>query len=81
MDLNDQVQVVLTKCGADIINKESRSMNETYSHAGITWKDDYKEGDVYKGSLWEILGRFTTCYQVGHDAPFTQLEKINYKKN
>lgn len=53
-------------------------MNETYSHAGITWKDDYKEGDVYKGSLWEILGRFTTCYQVGHDAPFTQLEKLKY---
>lgn len=79
MDLNDQVQVVLTKCGADIINKGSRSMNETYSHAGISWKDDYKEGDVYKGSLWKILGRFTTCYQVGHEAPFTQLEKINYK--
>lgn len=54
-------------------------MNEIYSHAGITWKDDYKEGDVYIGTLWEILGRFKTCYEAGHDAPFTQLEKINYK--
>ena len=55
-------------------------MNEILSHAGITWKDDYKKGDVYTSSLWEILGRFKTCYEAGHDAPFTQLEKINYNK-
>lgn len=79
MDLNDQARVVLTKTGADIINKGSRRMNEIYSHAGITWKDDYKEGDVYIGTLWDILGRFKTCYEAGHDAPFTKLEKIKYK--
>lgn len=81
MDLNDQARVVLTKSGADIINKKNRSLNGIYSQAGITWKDDYKEGDVYIGTLWEILGRFKTCYEAGHDAPFTQLEKIDPKKS
>ena len=42
MDLNDQARVVLTKSGADIINKKNRSLNGIYSQAGITWKDDYK---------------------------------------
>ena len=46
MDLNDQARVCLTKSGADIINKKNKSMNEILSHAGITWKDDYKKGDV-----------------------------------
>ena len=31
MDLNDQARVVLTKSGADIINKKNKSMNEILS--------------------------------------------------
>lgn len=76
MDLNDQAIIVLTKCGANILNMSNAGMNKAFPTAGIIWKTDYNEGDTYISTLWEILSIFSECYTAGHDAPFTGLEKL-----
>lgn len=76
MNLNDFATIVLTKRGAEVLNADHRRMAETFPRKGITWKTDYKEGDVYKNILWLILNIFSECFENGDHPPFTDLEKM-----
>ncbi len=76
MELNDQVKVTLTAHGSSILNEDNKLWRERYPTVFCSAKTDYKEGDVYENQLWEVLGRFTDCFQAGHQIPFTDLIKV-----
>lgn len=73
MDLNDTVTVTLTRRGAEILNKEARRLNSIFK-ININ-RDDFKEGDNYKGSLWMMFEKFGGYCSAGSEAVFTNLRK------
>lgn len=75
IDLNDTVEVTLTKIGADILNAESKRLND-YFKGRTAFRENYKEGDVYKNSLWVIITDFGKYCQAGQEAVFKQLRKV-----
>lgn len=72
IDLNDTVTVTLTKRGAEIQNQQAKSLNAKFN---MSFKDDYKEGDEYKGSLWMMFEEFGGYCSAGSEAVFTNLRK------
>ena len=74
MELNDVVEVTLTKKGADIINKINRNTLAYFPSLKI--RTDYKEGDRYREQLYEIFYKLGVhCCPVS-DLLFTNLTSV-----
>ena len=73
MELNDTVIVTLTKRGAEILNRKAMRLNRVFKI--MLNRDDYKDGDDYKGSLWMIFEEFGKHCSAGSEAVFTNLRK------
>ena len=73
MELNDNIQVVLTEFGATFLNTENKKM--TKLAPSRNWKTDYKEGDIYTTQLWGLFVIFRDACSLGVKLPFTNLEK------
>ena len=74
ININQQVEVVLTACGADIANSieamhEEFRLKHGLNAAGIKY---WKEGDVYKDSLWSLMQEFGPSISIGLDSPFKE---------
>lgn len=72
INLNDKVAITLTGYGAALLNETNKRYNAVYPT--LHWKTDYKEGYIYIGKLWAVLGLFT--YEAGGMIPFTDLIKV-----
>lgn len=60
INLNQQATVILTQRGADILNADNKENNKklhTFGYGNL-YKEDYKEGDSYKGQLWCLFETF-----------------------
>lgn len=75
IDLNDTVSVILTKWGATYLNARNMYKNETDTVKPI-YKVDYKEGDVYKGQLWQLILDFKDGFRFDKEKVFKQLTKV-----
>lgn len=76
MELNDTVSVILTKEGADILNKSARNLNE-YFQGSIHFKDNYLRNEYYETQLWNLFREFGDSCSAGSTIVFTNLEKVN----
>jgi hypothetical protein len=72
LNINETVQVKLTKAGAETWNKwESQYENLTYT------KPKYKQkGDVLKESMWHLFQVFGNSIHMGCEVPFKDCEII-----
>lgn len=74
ININQQVEVVLTAYGADIANSIEASHEEFCLKHGLNisgikyWKD----GDVYKDYLWSLMKEFGPSIAIGIDSPFKE---------
>lgn len=73
MELNDTVEVTLTLAGANILNKINRDKLAYFPSLRI--RTDYKEGDKYKGQLYELFYMFGIHCCPGSNVVFTNLTK------
>ncbi|MFK2135318.1 hypothetical protein ACIXK8_18855 [Bacteroides fragilis] len=79
IDLNDTVTVELTEWGAVYLNalnmfkRLTTLKNCSYNHH---YKTDYKEGDVYKGQLWQLILDFKDGFRFDKEKVFKQLTKV-----
>lgn len=73
MELNDIVQVKLTERGAKIINEQNASLKLT--NPSLSFKTDYKKGDIYRNELWEVFRNFGNSCYMGVELPFVNLIK------
>jgi hypothetical protein len=73
MELNDIAVITLTATGANHLNVYHEYFVKKYPT--IILKTDYKEGDDYESSLWDILGIFAEYYHAGREVVFTNLRK------
>lgn len=73
-NMNDFVKVRLSNKGAEIKNMINSKTNKFFEDNEIKdikkLKEDYIEGDIYEGQLWEIMSEFGECLIVGGEAPF-----------
>lgn len=69
MEIDDYVQVKLTKVGAEILNTKYSNINDSAN----TFKCDHNEGDIYHCSFWLIMSTFGGIAASGK-IPFTDLE-------
>ena len=80
LNLNKNVQVILTKKGAKILNQYNENirkvLNNTtfYKYYPIT----YIEGDTYENMLWEIMRIFGNDLFNGCETPFKNNEILIY---
>lgn len=73
MELNDTVEVTLTKDGANIINKENK--DHLVYFPSLKLRTDYKEGDKYKTELHDLFYKFGVHCCPGNDPAFINLTK------
>lgn len=64
---------MLTGTGANLLNKQNRRLNKILPVK--TLRTDYKEGEVYKTQLWDIMETFGNDCGPGGDLVFTNLVK------
>lgn len=72
VNLNDVVEFVLSVSGAKTLNQYNTESNQrlimlskgTYNPS---FKTDYKEGDIWRGQLWEMVGIFKSHCSLGMD--------------
>lgn len=80
VNLNDSVEVVLTKSGAECLNKCNEHKNKPlklyWCKIPPIYKTDYKEGDVYVDQLWMIIQIFAKEVGLGFDMPFSGIKII-----
>ena len=76
MELHDQIQVTLTKAGAEILNSENKEARAAFPNATICLKTDYEEGDIYKDVLWGLMDRFGAHCSAGAEVIFTNLQAV-----
>jgi hypothetical protein len=80
IDLNDMVEVTLTKIGSDRLNRHNKFKNEAYVTNGlyVELKDDFAENDTYTNNLGSIIKLFQkVIYYNTKDSekPFINLHK------
>ena len=78
-NINRKIRVVLTKDGAEAINKTNNDeINEylaMFPNADTNFlKTDYAEGDVIEDSLWYLFTRLGTYFRGHTNAPFVNNE-------
>jgi hypothetical protein len=74
IDLNDTVTVELTEWGAIYLN----ALNTYKSEIAIgkpVYKTDYKEGDIYRNQLYQLLMDFKDGIKFERPKPFNKLKK------
>lgn len=74
MELNNMVEVTLTKKGADIINKINRDTLAYFP--SLELRTNYKEGDKYEEQLYEMFYKFGVHCCPGSDLVFTNLTEV-----
>ena len=74
ININQQVEVVLTAYGADIANSIEASYEEFRLKHGLNASGIkyWKEGDVYKDYLWSLMQEFGPNIMLGLDSPFKE---------
>ena len=65
--------MILTEDGARVLNLNAQEIMDKYPLVQL--KNDYKEGDVYKTELWQIMAYFGPKSCNGAPILFTNLEK------
>lgn len=76
MNLNDIVEITLTKTGAKILNDFGKDINSRGFHS-VSWIEDYKEKDIYKSALWDIFNLFGDYCTAGSEHVFFNLKQTN----
>lgn len=56
-NMNTWVRITLTKHGADILNAQNLALKKAIS-ATINVKTDYKDGDEFGDTLWQVMNIF-----------------------
>jgi hypothetical protein len=69
VNLNDSVNVTLTKVGAEILTEHYKSLSR-FGGADRT----FTEGDSYRGQLWCLIGIFKSQIGLGLRSPFENCE-------
>lgn len=79
-NMNDECKVVLTNVGAEWLNKANKEKKVDFRTCYPTmWTENEmermfptnnEEGDVVKGSLWEIMEKFGQYFYGNTEAPF-----------
>jgi hypothetical protein len=69
INLNETVEVVLTKEGAEIYNDRWYPLVQRYNLA----VKEYKAGDTLRTQLWSLMQDFGPHIQLGAKAPFEGL--------
>lgn len=75
IDLNDTVTVELTEWGAVHLN----ALNTYKSKIAIgkpVYKTDYKEGDIYRNQLYQLITEFKDGIRFDKPKPFNKLKKV-----
>ncbi|MCM0335739.1 hypothetical protein O1504_13665 [Bacteroides fragilis] len=78
IDLNDTVTVELTEWGAVYLNALNTFKilttlkNCSYNHH---YKTDYKEGDIYRNQLYQLIAEFKDGIRFDKPKPFNKLKK------
>ena len=75
VNINRETKVVLTKKGAEIMNEYIKtdyavSMLSDKQLIAVFGKSSFKENDIYKAPLWEIMHIFGGSIDMGCDIPF-----------
>jgi len=68
-NMNASAEVILTKTGADVLNKFNKRYLQ-YDASHLLNIKTYKEDDVYSSPLWEIMQIFGPEIYMGCDVPF-----------
>lgn len=71
MELNSKVQVKLTEAGANVLNDTNKCLQEKYNL--LSFKTDYKAGDMYYCLLWQLFECFGSCNNAGSEHAFVHL--------
>lgn len=70
INLNENVKVVLTKRGAEILNeREEQCANIIPNYR----KKLHNEGDVYRTQLWGLFEKFGSEIHIGMNIPFEKI--------
>ena len=72
LDFNDTVTCILTKDGAELVNKHQRDLQNIHPHG--EYKTDYKEGDEYSGQFWVIVS-LLPVFCLGQDVYIKNIKK------
>lgn len=73
IDLNDTVTVELTEWGAIYLNARNTYKNYTEK---LSYKSDYKEGDIYRNQLYQLIMDFKDGIRFDKQKPFNKLKKV-----
>lgn len=74
IDLNDTVTVELTEWGAVYLNALNTYKSEITTGKPI-YKTDYKEGDIYRNQLYQLIMDFKDGIKFDRPKPFNKLKK------
>lgn len=74
IDLNDTVTVELTEWGAVYLNALNTYKSEITTGKPI-YKTDYKEGDIYRNQLYQLIAEFKDGIRFDKPKPFNKLKK------
>lgn len=74
IDLNDTVTVELTEWGAVYLNALNTYKSEIATGKTV-YKTDYKEGDIYRNQLYQLIAEFQDGIRFDKPKPFNKLKK------
>ncbi len=75
IDLNDTVTVELTEWGAVYLNALNTYKSEIDTGNPV-YKTDYKEGDIYRDQLYQLIAEFKDGIRLDKPKPFNKLKKV-----
>lgn len=75
IDLNDTVTVELTEWGAVYLNALNTYKSEIATGRSF-YRTDYKEGDIYRNQLYQLLMDFKDGIKFERPKPFNKLKKV-----
>lgn len=82
VNLNDAVEFVLSASGAKTLNQHNIESNRRAMLSRGTYhiflKTDYKEGDIWRGQLWEMVDIFKSHCSLGM-AGFSECCDISFE--
>jgi len=74
IDENDKVKVILTKTGADVINRYNSFLNKHCYTDGMTFKMDYNENDEFTSEFHTAMSLFYGTNRNGTEKLFKEIE-------
>lgn len=72
MELQDRVTVVLTKYGANVLNKQNKEYNDKFPKAECR-RTDYAVGELLSDHLFNIIDTFKDHFHIGTMACFMNI--------